>query len=584
LIRTWVATDLSGNVNTVSQTIHIANASPWNLQNDQIVWPADYSVSGCDAALAPDELPAPYGMPVFLSVGACQSVSSSWEDEILWVSEPACYFVYRTWTVIDFCQWTANSGTDEGLWTYVQLLTVTDDEAPEFVNPPLDFEVPLSGALSCSATVQLPTPVVSDCSDHLILTAQGDLGSGFSFSNVAPGDYQMKYTASDGCGNTSEHIFTVRVADQTAPTALCAGNITAELAPNHLATLTAASFNLASFDNCTAADDLRFSFSPDPGDATRVFSCDEPGAQSIDLFVTDEAGNQSVCSVLVQISDGGNFCGADAVKISGRLHLPTGAGIAHANVRADGSGLTPAASDMSGEYVISGDLSGQSISVRPEKNTDPLNGVTTFDLAKINDHILGKNYLDTPYKRIAADANNSGQITVSDLILIQRVILHLEPAFTNNTSWRFVPADYVFPDPDNPFSPPFPESIQLTNIAGDQNNLDFIGIKIGDVTGNANPANADAPTTENRTNQIFPLTTPDQTALPGETVAVPVFATELSGCAGWQATFEFDPEIWDFLSVETGTFSAPKFGTTFAAEGSITALWYQTDVAPPADE
>ncbi|GAB1396341.1 hypothetical protein MASR1M65_11180 [Saprospiraceae bacterium] len=40
------------------------------------------------------------------------------------------------------------------------------------------------------------------------------------------------------------------------------------------------------------------------------------------------------------------------------------------------------------------------------KNINPVNGVTALDLAIIQQHILGGGTLNTPYKLIAADANN----------------------------------------------------------------------------------------------------------------------------------------------------------------------------------
>ena len=65
---------------------------------------------------------------------------------------------------------------------------------------------------------------------------------------------------------------------------------------------------------------------------------------------------------------------------------------------------------------------------------------------------------------IAADANNSGSVTTLDLVAIRRVILQIDDNFQNNTSWRFVDADYVFPSPTNPWSNGFPELINMNNV------------------------------------------------------------------------------------------------------------------------
>jgi len=49
-------------------------------------------------------------------------------------------------------------------------------------------------------------------------------------------------------------------------------------------------------------------------------------------------------------------------------------------------------------------------SIEPQKNDNPLNGVSTFDLVLISKHILGITKFDNPYQYIAADANKSDRV------------------------------------------------------------------------------------------------------------------------------------------------------------------------------
>jgi hypothetical protein len=60
-------------------------------------------------------------------------------------------------------------------------------------------------------------------------------------------------------------------------------------------------------------------------------------------------------------------------------------------------------SDQLGAYQFSNaiPLAGN-YTVTPEKDDNPLNGVTTLDLALISKHILGIENLNSPYKIIAA--------------------------------------------------------------------------------------------------------------------------------------------------------------------------------------
>jgi hypothetical protein len=575
IVRTWVATDNFGNTNTVSQNINIYSQTPWNANNDLIVWPADYMTSGCNAQIAPDQLTAPFNVPTYNSVSSCQSVSASYDDELFWVSEPSCYFIYRTWTVIDFCQWTSNSNDDVGKWEYIQVITVNDETAPVFVNPPINLEVHMTSSLNCSATVSLPTPMVFDCSDHIALSAQGDLGYGFNFSNVSAGIYNMSYTASDGCGNTSTHNFTIEVMDDNAPTALCLNGLTVDLNPSAEYTVSAPSLNLASFDNCTDASALQYSFSQDINDKTRTYTCSTLGQNNLELYVTDTNGNQSSCLTWIKIEDSFDYCLQNPDVISGAIRTTSDEGISQVTLYPDGmNNMIPSFTNNLGDFEFSGDLQGHDMTIRPEKNINILNGVTTFDLAKMNDHILAKEFLDSPYKMIAADANNSGTITVGDLVIVQKVILHLETVFPNNSSWRFVPADYIFPNPNNPWATPFPESITLTNILGDISNVDFIGIKIGDVTENAIPSNITGDeNAENRSAETFILETEDRQYEAGEKIEVTFRNNDFDHIRAWQMTLEFDEEKLEFLEVNKSITNS-KFGTTKTNQGVITALWF----------
>ena len=78
-----------------------------------------------------------------------------------------------------------------------------------------------------------------------------------------------------------------------------------------------------------------------------------------------------------------------------------------------------------------------------EKTTGILNGVSTFDLILISKHILGIDYLDSPYKIIAADIDKSGIVSTLDLIKLRKLILDIDDALPNgNKSWRFVQSGF----------------------------------------------------------------------------------------------------------------------------------------------
>ena len=69
--------------------------------------------------------------------------------------------------------------------------------------------------------------------------------------------------------------------------------------------------------------------------------------------------------------------------------------------------------------------------IEPLKNINVANGLTTFDLNRIDDHINGGNPITSPYKLIAADATNDGQITQADIDAVKDIILLNAPSFPN---------------------------------------------------------------------------------------------------------------------------------------------------------
>ena len=105
---------------------------------------------------------------------------------------------------------------------------------------------------------------------------------------------------------------------------------------------------------------------------------------------------------------------------------------------------------MGGDYTIT-----------PEKDMNPLNGVSTFDLVLISKHILGITQFDTPYKYIAADVNKSGSITAFDMVQLRQLILNITSEFPNNDSWRFVEGGYEFTSA-NPAAESFNDGIDMT--------------------------------------------------------------------------------------------------------------------------
>ncbi|MBR9921515.1 MAG: T9SS type A sorting domain-containing protein [Bacteroidetes bacterium] len=136
--------------------------------------------------------------------------------------------------------------------------------------------------------------------------------------------------------------------------------------------------------------------------------------------------------------------------------------------------------DASGYYEFTVPAGGD-YTITPVSDELAINGVSSLDIGLLLFHLDGTLPLDSPYKMIAADTDNSGVITVADTVDIRALVLGQTTSFTNNASWRFVAADYAFPNPSNPWMESWPEIINLNGATTDQLDQNFIAIKIGDL-------------------------------------------------------------------------------------------------------
>jgi hypothetical protein len=97
--------------------------------------------------------------------------------------------------------------------------------------------------------------------------------------------------------------------------------------------------------------------------------------------------------------------------------------------------------------------------------------LNVFDLLDIQKHLLAKQIFPNHWQLIAADATNNGDVTVGDILVILKLILGKIAYMPSSDSWRFDPP-----------------SIQLHSLPpGQQEEMQIMGIKIGDVNGTADP-------------------------------------------------------------------------------------------------
>lgn len=416
------------------------------------------------------------------------------------------------------------------------------------------------------------------------------------------GQHRFVIDAVDGCGNTRRATAIIEIIDCLEPTPICHNGLTATLMPadtdndgftdGGMATVWASDFIASPVMDCTMPVTYsirRAGQSPDSTRSSLHFSCADynpaDGAtgtlQIVYIDAWDGAGNRGFCETYVRVQDQSGACtGPATAAIAGIIQTEQHQPVEGVQVALSGPVSDHTETQAAGLYSFGSLLSGGDFTITPLLDRDYLNGVTTFDLVLIQRHILAVQLLDSPYKMIAADANNSRSITTADVILLRRLILALVDELPGNTSWRFIPASYVFPLPANPWFEPFPELINLNDLTGDLAGLDFIGVKTGDVNGSAtNSLNA---VEERHVQGVFVLAADDRTFHAGDRVEVSFRGKDMERLLGFQLTLGFDHAALAIEGIEYGTAGEGSLGLRFTHRGLITMSWNEQGTGVPA--
>lgn len=380
-------------------------------------------------------------------------------------------------------------------------------------------------------------------------------------------------------------------SDTIPPELVTVGFASAGIIPYQLVARVTPQLLLRSYtDNCTPAADLELGIRL-LGDGTGF-----PAGQTelllgcfyqnrvvmTEVWARDAAGNTTMTTEPVGISDlggGPGGCGffADPSLGSVCAKTPSGAFVERYSVsvqyqwhQAPPQVFWDHTVDRCTHFLLAG-----TGFVYLEKDHNHLNGVSTLDLVRMVQHIQGSVLLDSPYKIIAADINRSGSVTMLDVVELQRLLLGLYDRFPENTSWRFLPEDHVFPDPTNPLVGlptdtlfrDFGATVGYTYFG------QFIGVKVGDVNETANPLAAapipDAPDVR------MGLHIEDVWLPAGAEVIVPLNLAAEAALLGLQGALQFDPErvsVQTVVSDALPGFSADHFH--IGPDGLLRIVWY----------
>ena len=618
IIREFSLTVNSGGVNeTVTCVQEITVAYKDQMFYEDIIWPEDAEVNVACAnpsAADPETLPEGMDRPT-ITEGICDLVGFNYEDEIFdfVAGGQACLKIVRHWQVINWCQ---RVDGEFIIWDHYQEIKLNNNVAPE-INPNCESPIIISSVdIDCSPVpVFIELDVQDDCTevDNLQIewtinvnndddTTNDISGTGSISESIPVGDHTISWEARDKCGNVSFCTQPLKIVNDKSPNAICIHGLSVEIVgmdtdddgmpDTEMAILWASDFDGGSNHPC--GYDVTFSFSADPEDIFLNIEC-QIGEVPVELWVTDENGNTSICETFVLVTNNVDeeLCGlvgpfdptggddegdgptgpgdgetgdGPEVNISGRIATDSDVVVTDSEVHLMGTSLMEM-TDNYGQYMFEGMPVGGSYEVTPHKNDNPLNGVSTLDIILIQRHVLGLESLTSPYQYIAADANGSNSLSAIDLVEIRKLILGVNDNFLDNTSWRFVQKDFVFTDED-PYNQQFAENYNIFDLTTDMV-LDFVGIKVGDVNGSV-VSSLNGDTVESRSSKTLQLEYELLNSVDGTSIMVS--SAENTTVNGFQLSMNIGSIQIESISSQLENFNDSNF--FIHSDGTLTMSWH----------
>ncbi len=597
ITRSWTITLNDGSTISCNQVITVNNVGGF-VESD-INWPDEEAIVSCTADISPEAL----GEVTFESF-TCGNVVATHDDlPFQYVANTAdyCQKVIRTWSVRDWC----NPGS---LYTMTQVIKITDNDAPTFTSGCADVnatgsldavtcQVMVDGLAAqatdaCTASEDLVWSYVIDYDDAYLVdnTEDGEINPAplenqLGTSNDAsglfpPGRHTVTYTVSDFCGNEDQCTINVNVDDDVLPTPYCVDQVVTVInAVSEQAEIWAQDLDAGSFDNCFGGGgNVSVSFSPDGNTDVLFYTCDDLPNGVVDtfdvrLYVIDNDGNYDYCLTQIIVQDNSGICtdvpsSNGSGRIAGDILTEDDEVLTDVMMHLHASMPEFPMQEMTqtGQYDFADLQATQNYMVTPTKDDNHANGVSTLDIILIQRHLLNLQQLDSPYKLIAADANNNGNVSAADLVEIRNLILENINEYTNNSSWRFIHKDFTFLDALNPF--PFEEEVDILDLPESTVDVDFIGVKVGDVNHSV-ALNFDSNATENRGNNPLKLTIQSTESQNGQ-VMVPVKAANDYSLVGMQLELDVNANI---AGISAGLLEVNNDNIKTTQSGSVKLSW-----------
>ncbi len=432
------------------------------------------------------------------------------------------------------------------------IVTIEDNTAPTVFCSLYRTSLNANGQANVQAS-----DVISFISDACGIDTTVINKTNFDCNDVGPNTITL--TVTDVNGNTNSCQANVIIEDNLAPSASCQ-NLNITLDANGQASILASDLDGGSTDDCAIASMILSKYN---------FTNSDIGQNAVTLTVMDMDNNASSCTATVTVSPNTN---QSTPSIQANVLTANNDVVADVDIELNGV-VVPSSTNIYANLTP-----GNTYTVKPLKDVRDLNGISTFDLVIISQHIVMISTIQDPYLRIAADVNGDGRITTFDLVQLRSLILYETLELPSNTSWRFIDKNYVFPNPLPQMMPAYPEEVTFTAIANGINYADFVAIKIGDMNNSANP---DSLNTDEDRAGLEPLSFSfyNQIIKNGEQYKVAVYASNYKDILAYQCALQFNTSSIDFLKLSPGkiNLSEEHYGKALLEEGILTISYHEVE-------
>ena len=560
---------------------------------------------------------------------SCNLIGKTIEEEVFeFETGVSCLKILRHFTLLDWCEHDANAQTffmhvdslginvgyravdtldgpgvsldtvRNGIWKHTQVVKISGGSQPQLTGcedqsfsagDDCDAVVVLTNSASFSAeggicpTGSLEWEVTVDSDGDGVFETEASVIGTDNVEATLPGTwsvgtYRVRWKVSAVCGSNDICFTDFSVADTKAPTPICIQTLSSAVMDEGKSMTIWASDFIASpaVDPCSPT--IEYSFSElTPDEKFKTITCaDIPNGISeifeFGIYAHDESGNVGFCLARIQIDDTADACedvvSGNSVVVGGKVFNEEGQNIESARIGIQSAQINMNETKMtnvSGDYAFSEVQTLYDYVLTSEKNDDYLNGVSTLDLVLIQKHVLGLETLESAYKVIAADVNNDAKVSAIDMVELRKLILGVYTELPSNNSWRFVDASQTFQDEVNPW--PFVESLTIRTLDHSVNDMDFIGVKVGDVSGNAI---ANSLLADSRSNANIEFTAETNAISAGETFDITFTAKEALTISGIQLNLEFNGARLNEISSDILDIQAHEY---IADDHSLSLSW-----------